>query len=373
ENKPAIPIIYTLNIDGTSIKINSELIYTSTDPVKGEVVKPCMIVPELMGEIENPIYILTNNEARTINVKLKTNGKAKSGICMLAVPRGWRVEPINHTFSLSQKEEKLLSFKIFPPPSNFTGYLRAAAVSDGVTYSQNVDLIEYDHIPTQLVLDDAQAKLIKTDLVIKGNKIAYIMGAGDEVPECLELIGYDVTNLTESEINLENLKQYDAVLTGIRAFNTNKYLEYKTKVLHEYVNGGGTVLVQYNTNHRLVTKDIAPYPIKLSRDRVTEENASVQLINKEHVALNSPNKITTQDFQYWIQERGLYFPNEWDENFVPLIASNDTNEKSKTGSILVAEYGDGHFVYTGISWFRQLPAGVPGAYRLIANLISLGN
>lgn len=372
ENKPAVPVIFSVNINGTEIKIPTQLIYTTTDPVKGEIVKPCIIVPELLVQIEDPVYILTDNKPKTIKVNLKTPSKSMKGQLVLAVPRGWRVEPINQIFSLKANDNQNLTFSIIPPPNNFTGTVRAAAVCEGKTFSKDLTIIEYDHIPTQMVLDDAQSKLIKTDLITKGNKIAYIMGAGDQVPESLNLIGYEVIQLTEKDITSENLKQYDAVITGIRAYNTNDYLETKTKVLHEYVQHGGTVIVQYNTNHRLVTENIAPYPLKLSRDRVTEENAVVTIVNADHTVLNYPNKITVQDFDGWVQERGLYFPNEWDSNFESVISCNDKNEEAKTGSLLVAKYGEGYFIYSGISWFRQLPAGVPGAYRLFTNMISIG-
>ena len=325
-----------------------------------------------MVEIEDPIYILADNSPKKIKVILKTNSKSMSGQLMLAVPRGWRAEPINQNFTLQSNEQLSFLFKAFPPPNSFTGTVRAAAVCDGKTFSKHLTLIEYDHIPTQMVLDDAQSTLIKTELITKGRKLGYIMGAGDKVPESLELIGYEVMELSESDITYENLKQYDAVITGIRAYNTNNYLETKTKVLHEYVKNGGTMIVQYNTNHRLVTDNIAPYPLKLSRDRVTEENATVRIINSDHPVLNYPNKITLQDFDCWVQERGLYFPNEWDINFEDVIACNDKNEESKTGSLLVAKYGEGYFIYSGISWFRQLPAGVPGAYKLFTNMISIG-
>ncbi|HSI89636.1 MAG TPA: hypothetical protein VK927_00905, partial [Adhaeribacter sp.] len=188
----------------------------------------------------------------------------------------------------------------------------------------------------------------------------------------LRQIGYTVTPLQNEELHLANLRQFDAVVVGVRAFNTNNYLKFAQAALMDYVKSGGTVVVQYNTSHALVTDNLGPYPLKLSRDRVTVEGAEVRLLKAEHPVLNQPNKITAADFEGWVQERGLYFPDSWDQQYEAILSSNDPGETPKDGGLLVARYGKGHFVYTGYSFFRQLPAGVPGAYRLFTNLISLG-
>ncbi|MFK7907151.1 MAG: hypothetical protein AB8B69_18590 [Chitinophagales bacterium] len=181
-----------------------------------------------------------------------------------------------------------------------------------------------------------------------------------------------MTLLEEKDMEAEKMAQFDAVIVGIRAFNTVDALKFKNKELMEYVKQGGTVMVQYNTSHRLVTEDIAPYPLKLSRDRVAVEESEVRFLKPEHPVLNTPNKITSADFDGWVQERGLYFPNEWDDNFEAILSSNDPNEEPLDGGLLVAKYGEGYYIYSGYSWFRELPAGVAGAYRLFANLISIG-
>jgi len=199
------------------------------------------------------------------------------------------------------------------------------------------------------------------------------MGSVDAIPASLVQIGYSVTLLDESILQSKDLGIYDAIIIGIRAYNTEEWLKYQQAKLMEYVHNGGTMIVQYNTSRGLKTKDLGPYPFKLSRDRVSVEDAPVRILAPDHPVLNTPNKITMADFDGWIQERGLYFPNEWDERYTPIISSHDPNEPDRDGGLLVAEYGDGHYVYTGYSWFRELPAGVPGAYRLFANLVSLGN
>ena len=206
-----------------------------------------------------------------------------------------------------------------------------------------------------------------------GEKIGYLLGAGDVVPEALANIGYNVDLLTETDLNLDNLKQYDAILTGVRFFNVNERSPYIATKLMKYVENGGNLVVQYNTRHRMKTQDFGPYPIQLSRDRVTEENAQVTFLASEHRVLNYPNKIKLKDFDNWVQERGLYFPDKWDDKYEAILSWHDKDEDAKEGSLLIAQYGKGTYVYTGISFFRELPAGVPGAYRLLVNLISLDN
>ena len=203
-------------------------------------------------------------------------------------------------------------------------------------------------------------------------KIAYIMGAGDEVPKSLTQMGYEVAVLKPEDITTERLQNFDVVITGIRAYNVVNALAYKQRLLLDFVQNGKTMIVQYNTLDDLVTKDMSPFPIKLSRDRVTEENAEVRFLAPNHPVLNYPNKITADDFKGWKQEQGLYYPNEWDSNFTPILSANDQGEKPKNGALLVAKYGKGNYVYTGLSFFRELPEGVPGAFRLLANIIALG-
>ena len=206
-----------------------------------------------------------------------------------------------------------------------------------------------------------------------GNNIGYIEGAGDVVPESLRQIGYNVSLLNVDNITAENLKIYDAIVVGIRAYNTVDALKFKQPILLEYVNNGGNLIVQYNTSHRLlVQENLAPYKLNLSRDRVTDEFARVTFLNPEHPVLNTPNKITQTDFEGWVQERGLYFPDDWGKEFTPLFEMNDSGESPKKGSLLIAKYGKGNYIYTGLSFFREFPAGVSGAYRLFTNLISLG-
>ena len=204
------------------------------------------------------------------------------------------------------------------------------------------------------------------------NSIGYLEGAGDVVPESLRQIGYEVSIIKPEDINPDYLAEFDAIVVGIRAYNTIEALKFKQNDLLNYVANGGNMIVQYNTSRGILVDNLAPYNLQLSRDRVTDETANVRFLNPEHPILNVPNKITEADFNNWTQERGLYFPDEWAKEFTPILSMNDPNESPKEGSLLVAAYGEGYYVYTGLSFFREFPEGVSGAYRLFANMLSLG-
>ena len=240
------------------------------------------------------------------------------------------------------------------------------------TYHHKITTVDYDHLPYLSVVSDATVHLQSMDIKTTPRTIAYITGAGDDVPASLAQIGYTVDVIDIESLSASSLAKYQVVLLGIRAFNTVDALAYKNKILFDWVKDGGTMIVQYNVSRGLVTEEIAPYLLTLSRDRITEENAQVTMLSPDHEALNFPNKITQDDFSGWVQERGLYFPNKWDEAFTPLLEMNDTGETPTKGALLVAPYGEGYYVYSGLSWFRHLPAGNKGPYRLLSNLISLG-
>lgn len=244
----------------------------------------------------------------------------------------------------------------------------------GKLYTSRLINIKYDHIPQQSVLLPATAHAARFDLQVKAKNVGYFMGAGDDVPAALAQMGCNVTILTDHDLELSNLKRFDAVVMGIRAYNTKDALAFHQQQLLDYVNWGGTMIVQYNTSGEIVVDadKLAPFPLKISRARVTDEAAEVRFQLPDHRALNQPNKLSANDFNGWVQERGLYFPSEWDPAFEAPLSMNDQGEKAAEGSLLVAKYGKGYYVYTGISFFRELPAGVPGAYRLFANLLSLG-
>jgi LmbE family N-acetylglucosaminyl deacetylase len=375
--KPETPkefkVAFKMKVDGDQFLFTVPVVYKKTDPVKGEVYRPFEITPPVFANIKDKVYVFANNEPKTVKVIVKAGKENVSGTVSVCIPESWRLEPETVSFSLEQKgEEQTFNFKLHPPAEQAEGLISAFVDVDSQTYWESLELIEYDHIPTQTVLQKSSSKIVKIDLRRAGQNIAYIEGAGDAIPESLEQIGYDVTLLDDHEITHENLKKFDAVIMGIRAYNTQNRLKYYQKTLMEYVKNGGTMIVQFNTSRRLVTNDLAPYSLKLSRDRVSMEDAEVRILNPDHEVLNFPNKITAKDFEGWVQERGLYFPDEWDEHFQAVLSSNDPGESPKDGGLLITKYGEGYYIYTGYSWFRELPAGVAGAYRIFTNMISIG-
>lgn len=289
----------------------------------------------------------------------------------MKAPKNWRVSPKEIPFKIHQKNDKqTVNFLIKPPKNQDEGKLVVIATSDNNTYTKELVEINYNHIPKQTVLLNSEAKIVRLNIKKVGNSIGYIKGAGDAIPESLRQIGYEVTMLNPLEINEDSLHNFDAVVLGIRAYNVVKKLKFKQKYLLEYVAKGGTMIVQYNTNRNV---DIAaPFDLKLSRDRVTDEFAEVRILAKEHSLLNFPNKITKEDFNGWVQERGLYFPKVWSKEYTPILSMNDKDETAKNGSLLIAKYGKGNYIYTGLSFFRELPAGVSGSYKLFANMLSVG-
>jgi len=291
----------------------------------------------------------------------------------LSAPKNWSVFPLDYSFEIVEKGvEKKFNFKVTPPKNQSDGKIYPIVEIDGKSFTNELDEINYDYIPFQSVVMPSEAKIVRLNIKKAGKKIGYIQGAGDAIPASLRQIGYKVIELNANDITLDKLKNFDAIVLGIRVYNTDQKSKFYQQVLFKYVETGGTLITQYNTNSRLKVNQVAPYPLELSRDRVTNENSKVILLNPSHQILNFPNKISEDDFDGWVQERGLYFPNKWDRHFEAILAMNDTNEKMKKGSLLVAKFGEGYFIYTGLSFFRELPAGVSGAYKLFANLLSVG-
>jgi LmbE family N-acetylglucosaminyl deacetylase len=367
-----VKLVFNVIIQGVSIPFEREVIYKYNDDVKGEVYKPLDIVPDVTTSIQSKVVLFDDNSPKTIDVKVKAGKDNVQGLVQLEIPENWNVTPKSISFNLLKKgEEQTVSFQIIPSKKASEVIAKCIATVDSKRFDKDQFSINYEHICKQQVLKTSEAKLIKLDIKTNKEKIVYIMGAGDEVPKCLTQMGYSVTVLKPEDITAEKLKNFDVVMTGIRAYNTILALAFKQQMLFDFVKEGHNMIVQYNTLDDLVTKDIAPYALKISRDRVTDENADVTFLEPKHPILNTPNSLSRDDFRGWKQEQGLYYPNEWDSAFVPIIAANDQGETSKKGAILVAKYGKGNYIYTGLSFFRELPEGVSGAYRLMANMISL--
>ncbi|MEO1257685.1 MAG: PIG-L family deacetylase [Bacteroidota bacterium] len=362
-------------ISGEAIAFEKDVVHKYDDDVKGEVYRPFEITPPVSVSLTSDVFLFTKNEPQEIDILVKSGKENVSGNVTLCHPDTWRIEPEKADFELALKgEEQVFTFKLYPPENSEENFIVPLANVGEEGYTDKMTTIQYDHIPTQTVFLDASAKVAKMDLKIAGNRIGYIMGAGDKIPESLRQIGYRVDLLEDHQINADHLKNYDAIVVGIRAYNVRERMKFHQPKLMEYVKNGGTMVVQYNTSRGLAmpSEEIGPYPFKLSRDRVSVEDAEVRILAPEHQVLNWPNKITDKDFDNWVQERGLYFPNEWADEYTPVLSSNDPGEPARDGGLLVAQYGQGHYVYTGYSWFRELPPGVTGAYRIFANLVGLG-
>lgn len=359
----------TFNADGLPLVFGAPVVFKRTDPVDGEVYRPFEIRPEVSANVAEKVYVFADNQPRDVKVLLKSSLANASGEVSLEVPPGWRVEPKSVPFALKNAfDEQTVGFRITAPAETAESVLKVRVKTANGTFSRGIRTMEYKHIPSQTVFPPAEAKLLRVDVKTKGTQIGYIAGAGDEVPAALQQIGYHVTLLTADELS-RDLNGYDAIVVGVRAYNTEERLKFFRSKLMDYVNAGGNLVVQYQVNRDLVTDEIGPYPLKIARDRITVEESSL-FVKPEHPLLNTPNKITAKDFEGWVQERGIYFAESWDPRYEAVIAGEDPGENAKSGGLLLARYGKGTFIYTGYAFFRQLPAGVPGAYRLFANLIS---
>ena len=373
ETPRAVFVDFNLMIEDTPITITKPVVYRYSKPEKGELYRPFEIIPEVSARISDKVFIFENDQQKEIEITVKAGRDGIDGFIQMAYPNDWQVFPDKQKVEITNKGDiQKVVFTVIPPKGKSEGLITPMVNINGEFFTDELIEIDYEHIPFQTVLLPSESKVVRLDIKKRGDNIGYIEGAGDVVPESLRQIGYNVTSIKPEQISPENLADFDAIVVGIRAYNIVDELKFKQKFLLNYVKEGGNLVIQYNTSRRLKVDNLAPFELKLSRDRVTDENALVRILEPDHPILNFPNKITIQDFEGWVQERGLYFPNEWSEEFIPLLASNDKGEISKEGALLVANYGKGNYIYTGLSFFRQFPSGVSGAYRLFANLLSTG-
>lgn len=373
ETPRAINITFNLNIEGVAIAFEKPVVYRYSQPDKGELYRPFEITPPVSASIKDKVFIFENDKQKDIEVIVKAGKDNIDGFVQMAYPNDWTVYPKQQKITISNKGDiQKVVFTVIPPKNQSEGLISPMVNIDGEFYSKEQIEIDYSHIPFQTVLLPSESKVVRLNISKRGNNIGYIEGAGDVVPESLRQIGYNVTIIKPEQISPENLSQFDAIVVGVRAYNIVDELKFKQKHLLNFVKEGGNLVIQYNTSFRLKVDNLSPFQLQLSRDRVTDENAEMRILNPKHPILNFPNKITERDFDGWVQERGLYFPNQWSEEFTPLLAANDKGESSKEGGLLVAKYGEGNYIYTGLSFFREFPAGVSGAYRLFANMLSAG-
>lgn len=371
ETPRAIHVTFNLNIENVLIPITKPVVYRYSKPDKGELYRPFEIVPPVSASVKDKVFIFENDKQRDIEVIVKAGKDNIEGFVQMAYPNDWSVFPKQQKVKIENKgDAQTIVFTVIPPKNQSEGLITPMVNINGEFYTRELVEIDYNHIPYQTVYLPSESKIVRLDIEKRGNNIGYIEGAGDVVPESLRQIGYNVTIIKPEQITADNLQDFDGIVVGIRAYNILDELKFKQKYLLDYVKNGGNLIVQYNTSRRIKVDNIAPYELQLSRDRVTDENAEITILEPNHPLLNFPNKITQKDFEGWVQERGLYFPNKWSDDFTSLFSANDKGESPKKGSLLVAKYGKGNYIYTGLSFFREFPAGVSGAYRLFANMLS---
>ena len=410
---PAYTIQVDLKIFDETFSYSKPVKYKFTDPVKGEVYQPTFVIPGASIMSSPSLLLFKNNIAQEKGVEVQLNANTSlPGNISFFLRTGDDLQSVTDTSSLMKYQTRKVVFNVnnssqvaetkskrksmvqldslvkkkaitvaqkneiskYYARSNSKDFIYPyAQQNDSVGYYLSVRAINYDHIPSIKYFFPDAVKSIFIDLKTTGQKIGYIIGAGDRVPDALEQMGYDVTLLTDKELARNNLQQFDAIISGVRAYNTNDWLAKYYDKLMKYVNDGGNYIVQYNTNNFIsnVKSRIGPYKFDISRARISDENAAVTFLKPEHHVLNFPNKITADDFKGWVQERSIYHAANWDKSFEPILSMSDPGEKADDGSLIISKYGKGYFTYTGLVFFRELPAGVPGAYRLLANIIAL--
>ncbi|MCE3283373.1 MAG: family deacetylase, partial [Chitinophagaceae bacterium] len=370
ENDAAFSVIYTMSIAGEEFRITRPVQYKFTDPVKGEVYEPVVVLPKVLVSADPGFILISKTTRNQFTAKVKVLGDLDSTqYLVLSRKTADKDDPMD--IAVFEKGTTL-SFN-YTPSLPLSGDIRLYAKQGPAAYDKDLMEISYDHIPLIRYFKPSVIKPVTASIVTTGKKVGYIAGAGDAMPEALKQMGYSVVLLDEHSITAANLKSLDAIITGIRAYNIHSWLSGKYDVLMNYVKDGGNLIVQFNTNNQVgpVRAKIGPYPFNISRTRVSEEDAKVEFLLPKHPVVNIPNKITPEDFTGWVQERSVYEADQVDSSFVMPLGMNDKGEKLGKGSLIIARHGKGNFVYTGLALFRQLPAGATGAYKLLANLVAL--
>jgi len=376
--EPLMRTVVGVEYDGVTIEIPRHAVYRYVDEVFGERRTLVKVVPDVSVSLTPSVAVvpLAGERAKQFTVTLR-NERPEGGTAevRLEVPGGWTVTPAVRTVPFGRAGETAsLQFEVDVPAGAGEFEVRANSAMDGEVYDTGYRVIAYPHIEARHIYADARSEVHVFDVRTEVGNIGYVEGAGDEVADALGQLGIPVTFLTADDLARGDLAVYDTIVLGIRAYAVRDDLSAYNSRLLDYASQGGTLVVQYNT-YQILDQEFGPYPFTINRphDRVTVEEAPVTFLEPDHLLLNSPNRLGPQDFEGWVQERGLYFMGDWDPRYTPILASNDPGEEPKAGGLMVARVGEGYYIYTGYAFFRQLPAGVPGAYRLFANLVSLGD
>jgi hypothetical protein len=373
ENPPVFPVEWVFEVDHQTLVIPDEPVQVLAGADGGEIRRKLEVIPPVSLKFGSAVALFAPGQSHAVDVEITAARAGLSGTVQLEMPAGWQVSPASQPLALDAiGERKTFRFDVTAPAQPDTAKIIASAEIGGVRYRNQREEIAYPHIPRQLLQPLASLKVLSLNMAVRSHSIGYLPGAGDNVAECLQEMGCTVTRLDDADLTTNRLQAFDAVVIGVRAFNVRTNLAAHLPALFAYAAAGGIVVAQYNRPEGLKASPPAPFDLHLSGSRVTDETAAVTVLAPAHPVLNTPNKITSADFDGWVQERGIYFPDQWDAHFTPILACHDPGEAPLQGGLLVAQYGQGYYVYTGLVFFRELPAGVPGAYRLFANLISLG-
>jgi hypothetical protein len=369
---PSVSGVVKLKIGSQLIAYNLKGEHKWGDPSYGERRREVVFTPNFAVSIGENTFLAKSNTSKTLKVKVHNFSESINEKITINVPQGWTATPAELVLKSNTKHEEQFFEIILSPTSAAKSGNLTLKNSQGKAV-QNFHEIKYDHIPSQVYFSDASVNVVNLNAEIVKGKIGYIKGVEEKVPQAIEQLGFDLTMIEVEELSTVDLAQFQTVLVGIRAYNVKpELINFKEKMM-DYVAGGGNLIVQYNTSTSSIREmQIGPFPFDISRDRVTEEDAPPTFLLPDHELLNKPNKITEADFNNWVQERGLYFASNWDEKYQTIISWSDEGQEPLEGGLIVANHGKGHFIYTGISFFRELPQGVEGAYRLFANLLSYG-
>ena len=382
ESPPALLAEFRLQVGAAEITLKRPVQRVYIDHIYGQLTRLLAIVPPVSVEFGGMALVFPDNKSRRVQIPVRSNSGKQAGEVRLEAPAGWTVQPASQHFEFSAADEQIMAeFTVSPPPGESISSLRASATVGDRVVSSSTRVIDYPHIPAQTLLPASEARLVRSDIKTLAHNVGYIVGAGDEVPESLQQMGCEVTLLSANDLSFGDLSKYDAIVSGVRAFNVRPDLRLNYQRLFKFVEDGGTLIVQYNVAEggppgapqaaeSTLLAHIGPYPITTGRERVTVEEAPVTFPNPNNVLLHAPNEITARDFEGWVQERGLNFASEWDPRYQSILESHDPGEKELPGGELYTRYGKGAYIFSSYDWFRELPAGVPGAYRLFANMLS---
>jgi len=375
DDPPLLNLRFRIAAGGVVFDLVRPVRHRYVDRVDGEQTRALTVVPPVTLNVPQDMVLFPSGDARMVEMAVRAEVPKVSGAVHLALDAGWSAQPASRTFEQAQAgQQQPLTFEVKPapgpdPPAMLRGM--ASLLANGTDREIGVGMLVISHppLPPLTVFPPAAVKLVRADVRVTSHKIGYVMGAGDEMPDAIRQLGCEVTLLSASDLEQRDLSEFDVIVTGVRAYNTRADLRVNLPRLLDYVRNGGKLIDQYNvTDGNLVP--MGPYPFKIGHDRVTVEEAPVTFTNLGNRLLSTPNEITQKDFDGWVQERGLYFASEWDPRYQTVLESHDPAEKPLSGGMLYARYGKGVYIFSAYAWFRELPAGVPGAYRLFANMLS---